>query len=200
MSNRLVPWVVLAAVVAVSMYVGHLLTTIAHLQQDIASLKAKPSAAAAPTAAAPRQPIGPARTLPAGARQALLDTLREETGPVKKVWLRVDPNDAEASGYAKALLDVFREAGWEVQQLGSDGLMFKPGVYVLVAEDEWPSYAETANKALEAAGVGVTAARGYRAYYEEQKKEKPGWRGTEFLPDQTYVVLVGRKPEAKPES
>lgn len=197
MMNRIVLLlVVLVAVGAGAYYVVNLTTENARLRQQVAGAKGAP----APAPAARPAPAGPARTLTPGAREAMLATLREETGPVKKVWMRVDPNDAEAAGFAQTLEGVFKEAGWEVEKFGSDGLVFKPGIFLLVADEEWPSYAETANKALEGAGLGVTAARGYRAYYEEQTKEKPGWRGTKFLPDQTYVVLVGRKPEPKAEA
>ena len=195
MSRALVLIVVLIAVGAGAFYVRNLSSENERLKAEIARLGggAKP---AAPAAARPAAPAGAPRGLTADQRQAMLDTLKSEAGAEKKVWFRVDPNDEEAAGFEKALEDVFREAGWQVTREGNDGLMFKPGVYLLVGEEEWPGYAETANKALEAAGITVTAARGYRQYYEQQSKEKPGWRGAKFAPDQTYVVLIGRKPEA----
>ena len=196
--NRLVFLVViLAAVGGGAFYVTNLMSENARLQQE--NVRLKGGQPARPGAAARSAPAGPDRTLAAGQRQAMLDTLREEASPEKKLWLRVDPNDPEAAAFAKSLVDVFKEAGWEVTQAGSDGLVFKPGIYLLVAEEEWPSYAETANKALDAAGIEVIAARGYRAYYEQQTKVKPEWRGTKFTDDQTYVVLVGRKPPPKTE-
>jgi len=70
---------------------------------------------------------------------------------------------------------------------------FKPGVYLFVGDDEWSSYAESANHAMEAAGITVAAARGYHAYYEERRRRSPA--GAKFLRDPTYVLLVGRKPE-----
>lgn len=194
MSRLVLMLVVLAAAGAGAYYVSNLAAENSALRAQLA--KGQPASAAAPKPARPSAAAGDARALTADQRQAMLAALREESGAEKKIWIRVDPNDPEAAGFEKAIEDVFREAGWEVARMGSDGLLFKPGVYLLVAEEEWPTYAETANKALEAGGITVTAARGYRAYYEEQTKTKPGWHGTKFLPEQTYVVLVGRKPEA----
>jgi hypothetical protein len=65
-------------------------------------------------------------------------------------------------------------------------------------EEEPPSYVTNAQKAIEAIGYEVTTGRGYKSYYETKKKETPDWQGTSFLPDQTYVLLVGRKPEPAP--
>ena len=49
---------------------------------------------------------------------------------------------------------------------------------------------------MDTTGVEVKAARGYRAYYDEQKREKPTWQGPKLDPDQTYVVLIGANPSA----
>jgi len=188
----------LGAVAAVALYVDSLMTENSRLQAENARLRGgQPVAAAQQSSPAPAAPVANGRTLTPENREAMLAVLREEGAPDKKLWLRVDPNDTEAAAFAKALVEVFREGGWQVQQDGSDGLVFKPGVYMLGADEEWPPYAESANKALVAAGVEVISALGYRSYYEQQTRVKPEWRGTKLLPDQTYVVLVGRKPPPK---
>jgi hypothetical protein len=195
MTRALLFLVVLGAVGAGAWYVSNLAAENAAMKAQLARPGAA-APAARPAQSAASAPTGAPRTVNADQKKAILDTLATEAGAEKKIWFRVDPNDPEAAGFEKALEDAFKEAGWEASRLGNDGLMFKPGIYLLVGEEDWPTYAETANKALEAAGFTVTAARGYRAYYEQQSKEKPGWRGAKFLPDQTYVVLIGRKPEA----
>jgi hypothetical protein len=110
------------------------------------------------------------------------------------VWLQVDERNPESGAFQKQLAALFKEAGWKVELRGSGGLNFKPGLYLLVGEEEWPSYASTAYDAFDKAGIEVKAARGYRAYYEQQKKEKPGWQGPALAPDQTYVILIGPNP------
>jgi len=157
------------------------------------SAPAATAAAPTPTPAAPATP-GQARTLTPEQRQGMLDVLGTESGPVRKVWFRVELNKPEPSGYQKEIEAVFKQAGWEVETAGSDGMVFKPGVYLLVGDDEWPSYASTAYDAFQKAGIEVKAARGYRAYYQEQKKEKPAWQGPKLAEDQTYVVLIGASP------
>jgi hypothetical protein len=86
-----------------------------------------------------------------------------------------------------------------VKLMDSQGMRFKPGMMFLVgAEDEPPSYVVNAQKAIEAIGMQLTTGRGYQSYFEAKKKEDPKWPGTEFVPGQTYVLLVGRKPDPAP--
>jgi len=147
-----------------------------------------------PPRIAPTATGGPARSLTDDQRQAMLDVLKADPGPERKIWFQVEQNRPEALAYQQTLEKVFKDAGWDVQTAGSGGMVFKPGVYLLVGDDEWPSYASTAYDALQKAGIDVKAARGYRAYYEEQKKEKPGWQGPKLAADQSYVVLIGPSP------
>ncbi len=154
-----------------------------------------PVAAAAPSAAA----SGEDRAVIESARQLMVDALSQETGTEKKFWLRVDPRDREASAFAGQIAAVFRDQGWDAKVLDSEGLRFKPGLLLLIGdEEEPPSYVVNAQKALEAIGQEMTTGRGYRSYYETKKRETPEWPGTKFLPEQTFVLLVGRKPEARP--
>jgi hypothetical protein len=134
------------------------------------------------------------RSLTSEQRQAMLDVLRGETGSVRKVWFQVELDKTEPAAFQKELAAVFREAGWEVETIGSQGMTFKPGIYVLAADEEWAPYAETALEAFDKAGLEVKAARGYRAYYQEQRASKPDWRGPQLRAEQTYVVLVGAQP------
>jgi hypothetical protein len=180
MRRFFLPIFILAVVVAVGAYVRYAPVEPPELPAD-----APPPAAKAPMAA---------RMLTEEQKQAMRDVLASETGDVKKVWFLVEARRAENLAYQKAIEQVFHDAGWEVVALDSGNMTFKPGIYLLVADDEWPAYATTAYNAFQRAGIEVKAARGYRAYYEEQKKEKPGWTGPKLADDQTYVVLVGPNP------
>jgi uncharacterized membrane protein len=192
MAQRLVVPVVLAvALFGAIVYIVRLQSELTTLRDSVA--QRQPAAAPARKPPSPTASAAP-RTLTAEQREAMLTTLREETGPVRKAWLQVESTKAEPAAYTKALEQVFRDAGWEVSVTDSGGLTFKPGVALLVADDEWPPYASTAYDALQKAGIDVKAARGYRAYYEEQTRDKPGWRGAKMAADQTYVVIVGPNP------
>ena len=167
---------------------------------QVAAAKAPPPAAA-PAASAPATAGG--REVIESARQMMIDASSGEDGASAKIWIRVDPRDREASGFASQIASVFRDQGWDVKVLDNEGMRFKPGLLFLVgAEDEPPSYVVAAQKAIEAIGQEVTTGRGYLAYYEAKKKDSPDWQGTRFLPEQTFVLLVGRKPEpaAQPAS
>jgi len=171
------------------------LQTLKSRQESIA--KAPPPAPVA--AAAPVAASGAAgsRTVIESARQIMTDALSAEEGSEKILWIRVDPRDREASGFASQIASVFKDSGWDARVLDNQGLRFKPGLLLLVGgeEEEPASYIVNAQKAIEAIGEPVTTGRGYRTYYESKKRETPTWQGTEFLPEQTYVLLVGRKPE-----
>ena len=186
----IVPLVLAVALFGAIIYIMRLNAEVSTLRQSGGGggrAAADPVRQPAPVSSAPR-------TLTDEQRQAMLSTLRGEEGPVKKVWFVVDQGRAEPAAFTKSLGEVFREAGWDVDTKPAGGLNFKPGVSLLVGEEDWPSYASTAFDALQKGGVDVKAARGYRAYYEEQKREKPGWQGPQLAADQTYVVIVGPNP------
>lgn len=171
------------------------------LRVEVADLRAKqanPVVARAPSpapAAAEGVPVAD-RTLLESSRQLMIDALSEASGDEKKMWLRVDPRDREASTFAGQIAAVFRDAGWDVKQLDTDGLRFKPGLLMLIgSEDDPPSYVTAAQKAIEEIGEPVTTGRGYLSYYENKTRESADWKGTKFLPGQTFVLLVGRKPD-----
>lgn len=171
---------------------------IAKLRADVATLRGE---ADTPRGAQPAEPAAnrpgmsaPPRSITEQQRQTMLEVLKAETDPARTVWLQTDERNSEAAAYQKQLAELFKEAGWKVEQRGSAGLTFKPGLYLLVGEEEWPSYASTAYDAFDKAGIEVKAARGYRAYYDQQKKEKPGWQGPALAPTQTYVILIGPNP------
>jgi hypothetical protein len=159
-------------------------------------------------AAAPRPPAAPVavaaaaatpRTLDETSRQLMIDALAEASDGDKKAWFRVDPRDREASAFANQISALFRDQGWDVKLLDNEGMRYKPGLLFLVGdEEEPPSYVTAAQKAIEAMGQEVTSGRGYRSYYEAKKKDTPDWQGTSFQPDQTFVLLIGRRPEPAP--
>jgi hypothetical protein len=151
-----------------------------------------PPPGAGDRAAAAKQAGG--RTLTAEQRAAMLDVLKGESGPVKKVWLMVEQSKPEHLAYETQLEQVFRDAGWDVIAMDAGSMVIKPGIYLLVGDDEWPSYAETAYNAFQRAGIAVKAARGYRSYSEQKRKDEPSWRGPKLAADQTYVVAIGPSP------
>jgi len=185
---------IIPAALAVALFAA--VTYILRLQHEITVLReggGQRSAASAPRAPSPAASAAP-RTLTDEQRRAMIEALGAETGSVRKVWFQVEQNRPEPAAFAKTLEQAFHDAGWEVQVSDSGGLAFKPGVSVLVADEDWPSYAQTAYDALQKAGIDAKAARGYRAYYDEQKRERPAWNGPKLAADQTYVVIVGPNP------
>lgn len=135
------------------------------------------------------------RSLSPEQRAAMLAMLRAEDGSERLVWFATTPNDSEAAAFQRSIQSVFEEAGWQVR--GNVPLTFpvKPGVYFFMAEEEPPQYVLRAREAFDAAAITVTGGRGYRAFYNQKKTESPDWRGFDMAPDQTYVVVIGRRPE-----
>jgi hypothetical protein len=150
----------------------------------------------APQAAAPTTVPAPGRTIGEGARVAMKTALAGETG--RTVWIYSQPGNAEVAALVESLSAVFRDAGWQVSAEKASGISLKPGIMSLVAEEQYPPYVDAVLKALDASGLGARSASGYRAYYQDKKKENPAWPGVPMRPDQDFLIVVGPKPPAPP--
>ncbi len=157
-----------------------------------------PAAPAAPApAAAPPATLPPnARTLTPEQRAAMVDILKAEAGAEKKVWFTVGPGNPETQNLKAQFEAVFKEAGWETSTQTLTGMTLKPGLMLLIGDEQGPPYADTAQKALEASGLEVKTASGYRPYFEEKKKENIAWVGIPMSPEQAYTIVIGPLPPA----
>jgi hypothetical protein len=152
------------------------------------------SGAAAPSGAAvPAAKDSAARQLTDTERAAMLAALGAEQGAVRKVWFAMPANDPEAAALKGALEGVFKQAGWETATQTVTGMVLKPGLSILIAAEEPPSYVTTAQQALQATSFEWKTGTGYRLYVEERKRADPNWPGIALAPDQEFVVVVGPK-------
>lgn len=149
---------------------------------------APPPASAATTTAAEV----PGRwSLDATEIDAMLEVLRADTSPDKRIWLIVSPGSAGSIAFGAELETAFREGGWQPSTQRLTGMMLKPGpVRILVGEATEPPAVEGARRALEAGGLTVETGTGYRTYYEEKKKENPNWPGIPMTAEQAFVVVI----------
>lgn len=172
---------------------------ITYLQTQNAQLRGQPpqdqSDSAAP-AAAPAAPAAVAggRSLSGAQRDAMIAKLRSTAAPERPVWFATYAGSSEAATFRLALQTIFEEAGWEVRGNAQVNFQLKPGLYLMAADEEPPQYVFDAGEALDAAGLKTTIGRGYRAFYEEKKKENPNWNGVGLSPEQSYVLVVGPQP------
>jgi hypothetical protein len=155
-------------------------------------------AATAPAAKAPAETPPGGRTVSDEQARAVMDMLVTETGPVKKAWFTVMPGDAESAALKDRFEAIFKQAGWETSTNTVTGMMLKPGIMVLIAEEEAPPYVDTVVKALGVSGLEVKSASGYRPYYEEMKQKNPSWPGIGLAEGQDYTIVIG--PKEKPAS
>src|SRR5262249_56212913 len=123
--------------------------------------------------------------------------LSGEGGPVRKVWFAVAAGDAESAALKDAFEGVFKQAGWESATQTVTGMVLKPGLSVLVAAEDPPSYVAVAQQALDSTGFTLKTGSGYRAYFEERKQADPKWPGIPLAADQDYVVVVGPQPPSR---
>lgn len=128
-----------------------------------------------------------------GAHGALLAALRAQPAGTP-VWLAIQEQDDGARQLGAALRGAFEEAGWTVRGQSDVPFAMKPGVFVFAADPAPPAHVETARAALEAAGLSPAFGSDYRAYYEEQARAQPNFRGFKLAPEQTYVIVIGRTP------
>ncbi len=140
---------------------------------------------------AARSSARPARSLSDTERAAMLRVLAGESGPVRKVWFAVAAGDPESAGLKDAFEGVFRQAGWESATQTVTGMLLKPGLSILIAAEDPPSYVAVAQQALESTGFTFKTGSGYRAYFDERRQADPKWPGIELAPDQEFVVVVG---------
>jgi hypothetical protein len=198
--NRLVFRLIALAVVAGGIaYIVHLQSELNRAQEKPVSAAVVPTAPAAP-AAAPAAAAGQARTIDASQREAMITALGGRGSSLANpVWFATVPNNSEAAAFQKLLQGIFEEAGWIVKGNAQVGFNMKPGVYIFAADEEPPNYVNDAQEGLEAAGIEVVASgRGYRDYYKAKKEENPSFVGFPMAEDQTYVIVIGRKPEPTP--
>jgi hypothetical protein len=155
-----------------------------------------PPPAAAPAATpTPAAPAPGGRTLGESGRTAMKEQLATETTN-KKAWILSQPGNAEVAALVGELVQVFKDAGWEVKSETAAGIMLKPGIMTLMAEEQYPPYIDTVVRGLEASGLETKSASGYRSYYESKKAENANWPGIPIRADQDYVIVVGPKPTA----
>lgn len=144
-------------------------------------------------APAPAAKASAGRQLTDTERAGMLAALGAEQGPVRKVWFAVPPNDPEAAALKGAFEGVFKQAGWETATQTVTGMMLKPGLSILIAAEEPPSYVTTAQQAFEGTSFEWKTGTGYCPYFEERKRADPNWPGIPLAPDQEYVVVIGPK-------
>jgi hypothetical protein len=152
------------------------------------------------TTMAPAKPVATSPRAPdAAQRSAMVNVLKGETGADKRVSFIVSPGSAETVALASALEAVFREGGWASKTQPLTGMVLKPGpVRILVGEEQEPPQVDTVRKALEAGGLTVETGTGYRAFYEEKKKENPNWPGIPMTAEQAFIVVLAPQPPATP--
>ena len=154
------------------------------------------SSSASKTAAVPPVTAPAARQVTDTERAAMLAALGAEQGATRKVWFAMPPNDPEAASLKSAFEGVFKQAGWQTETQTITGMVLKPGLSILIASEEPPSYVSTAQRALESTSFEFKTGTGYRPYYEDRKKADPNWPGIPLGPDQEFVVVVGPRPPA----
>jgi hypothetical protein len=147
----------------------------------------EPSTTAAATS--PRAPTD-------GQRAAMVQVLSSEKGPDHEASFLIGPENPETEALATALRSIFEEAGWKADVQTITGMVLKPGISMLAADEEPPAWVAVVQHALQQSGLDVKFGSGYRPYYEEKKKENPKWVGVPIGKDQAFVIVIGPEPTA----
>jgi hypothetical protein len=127
-------------------------------------------------------------------RKAMKDILSAEKSPDRKAWVVLSPGEGEPQELERALRSVFEEAGWKVETQTITGMVLKPGVAMLAADEEPPLWVGSVQRALDASGLPVKYGSGYRPYYEEMKSKNPKWVGVPIAAGQVFVIVLGPEP------
>lgn len=123
----------------------------------------------------------------AAERAALVEVLRNAAVD-KRVWfVGADRSNA----LLEAVEAAFRDAGWQVSTQIAPNIPIKEGdIRILVAGDAPTPEAVAIRHALEAAGLRVATASGYRAYHDQRVSRNPTWPTVPIGPDQPFVVVI----------
>ena len=127
---------------------------------------------------------------------------RVRTGPMREilgqqaagapVWIVARAGDARAGSLAREIGSVFTDSGWQVKALETTHIRVRPGIFLFIAQAEWPTYVDTIRRALEAAGLGPTVGSDYESYAAEMRRANPSWEGFTFATGQTHWLVIGR--------
>ena len=124
-----------------------------------------------------RRNLSPTGGLTHEQRSAILDHFAAiPTG--SPIWFSTYTQDPNAVALQREIEDVFLQAGWQVRGNRPVQFRLKAGIFVFMADPKPPQYALEAQAALEAAGLSVIGGSGYRAYYEQMKRENPQLEAT----------------------
>jgi hypothetical protein len=155
------------------------------------------TAMVAPPPAAPAAEAAGSRDIDSGETDAMLEILRSDGGTDKRVFLVVSPGSAQTMKLGSTLETVFREGGWQPTTQKLMGMVLKPGpLRILVGEELEPPAVDSVRRALEAGGLTVETGTGYRAFYDERKKENPNWPGIPMTAEQPFIVVIAPAPPA----
>lgn len=132
----------------------------------------------------------------ASERAAMIEVLKPETAPNRAAWITFSAGDAEGKALAESLGGIFKEAGWKVETTSLSGMRLKPGVMMLIAEDEAPTWVQGVQEALGKSGLNANSASGYKSYYDEKKAENPSWPGVPLPKDAAYLIVIGPEPKS----
>jgi hypothetical protein len=147
-------------------------------------------------AAAPAKAAESKRAPDATQRAAMIEVLKPETFANRAAWITYSAGDTEGKALAEALGGIFKEAGWKVETSSLAGMRLKPGVMMLIADEDAPTWVQGAQEALEKSGLKANSASGYKSYYDEKKAENPSWPGVPLPKDAAYVIVVGPEPKS----
>jgi len=59
-----------------------------------------------------------------------------------------------------------------------------------------PPAVDSVRRALEAGGLTTETGTGYRAFYDERKRDNPNWAGIPMEADQAFLVVVAPPPKS----
>lgn len=107
-------------------------------------------------------------------------------------WIAASAEDPDALARAEQIRTILRRAGWDVRPLVRTSIRTRPGYFVFAADEDPPAYVTTLASAFDSVGIKPTFALGYRAYYDEMSRTRPGFAGFAFEPEQTFLLVVGR--------
>jgi len=123
-------------------------------------------------------------------RHAMLAALRAQP-PGTPAALVASGSDPAAVARADELRGIFLEAGWQAPPVQRVAFQLRNGLRLLAAADDPPPSVTALRAALDAAGLDVDVAAGYRGFLDQQRAAGSRAPVLDLAPDQAFVLAVG---------
>jgi hypothetical protein len=188
--------VLVIALIGAAAYIFHLQGRVAPRDQRAAA-PARPADSAPAAGAAADRDAAAGGVLTPAQEQRMVTALSSVAETERRAWFQIQANNQTTAPVQAALQRVFEKAGWTTETVRAP-YPLKSGIFILAGDETPPGSVDAVNGAFATAGIDVQYLTGYRAFFNDRKRNNPNWVGPELATDQPFIIVIGARPTPKP--